>query len=448
MGDAIWDNVDWAFDAPWLTRLLFRAACDRIGQPTAELANSIARRAGFAPSLLAPSAVEAWRRGDSPPPGDVLLATLALAGANVGSLVESLMGRPGKGWAINEESEMQRRRFLAGMAGFLGLASMGGIDPEPWERLAHALRHPKRVDAATINQLERVTVALEQLEPQVSPAVLRGPIEGHLSAIAELLQSEPRPAVRQPLLSLAAETAGLAGWLAWDVGDHDTAPKLFRTGLEAAREAGDAAIGAYLMGSASCQPAHTESPDRRLALLAEGISGFRAEDASPLTRSWLSTLEAEAHALAGAEGACKRALDRAYATAEATTGTIDEGARPRVPFFDRTYLVGEHGVSLARLGYAEDARALLELALSNLPERKVKTRPRLLVALGSAYAQDDALRSDIAEACRLGSEALKIANSQAVEPNVQDVRWLRRRLERWSGEPAIRELDEQLRESA
>jgi tetratricopeptide (TPR) repeat protein len=302
------------------------------------------------------------------------------------------------------------------------------------------LRRPKRIDAATIDHLERVTVALEQLEPQVSPAALLGPVVGHLDAVGDLLQGEPPQAMRRQLLSLAGETAGIAGWLVWDRADGRAAAGYFRAGLEAAVEAGDSALGAYLMGSAACQPSESERPEWRLRVLEDRSFGFTPSDGTAPTRAWLATLEAEAHALTGDEPRCRAAMERAGTEMRSAAGAGGD-ARPRVTFLDDSYLDGECGLFLARLGHAEEARQYLEPALATLGAERIKTRTRLLTALGAAYANE----GEIDEACRLGSEALQLARTQAVQPNLDDIRALRRQLEPWKDAMPVRQLDELLR---
>jgi hypothetical protein len=174
------------------------------------------------------------------------------------------------------------------MAGFVGLAGSGSLDPEPWERLAYAMSHPKRIDRGTLAQLEQVTIALEQLELQVSPSVLIGPVKGHLNTVADLLAAEPPSGMRAQLLSLAGESARLAGWLASDQANLATSADYFRTGLEAAREAGDTRLGAYLLGGAACTTSHREHPEQRLATLSYHGFGFNQTDGTPDVRSWLS----------------------------------------------------------------------------------------------------------------------------------------------------------------
>ncbi len=293
--------------------------------------------------------------------------------------------------------DMQRRPFLQGLGAFIGLAAASAFI-EPWERLSRALRHPSRVDRATVTSLESLTVMLESRESQESPRALLGPVEGHLGNVATLLAGSPP--FRPQLCSIAGETAALAGWLAFDIEDRPAAAGYFRVGIDAAKEADDRALGAYLVGSSCVQPAYRERPYARLRRLEGRTFGFARSDASPSTRAWLATLEAEAHALAGDTSKCLRVFDDAEA-AMSRAGSEDESRRPRVAFFDPDRLAGERGVALARLGQSDAAQEVLGPSLASLDPSVVKTRPRLLAALATAHVQ----QGDVDRACELGAEA-------------------------------------------
>ncbi len=333
--------------------------------------------------------------------------------------------------------DMNRRVFLQGLGAVTGLVTSATL--EPWQRLTAALRQPSRVDRQTVAELERVTAGLEGLEAQASPRALLGAVVGHLNTVAALLQGSLGLTLRRQLSSVAGETAGLAGWLAWDLEDRRAAGAYFRAGIEAAQEAEDRPLGAYLVGSSCVQPAYRERPHARLRRLQGHTFGFTTADANPTTRAWLVGLEAEAHALAGNEAASLRALDQAEAIVGGA-GEEDAARRPRTVFFDRARLVGERGVALARLGLPADARQVLEAALGSLDPEMVKIRPRLLSALATAHVRE----GNIDEACRIGADALALADRQQVTTNLQDVRRLRLDLEPWRDTEAVRELDEQL----
>jgi hypothetical protein len=334
--------------------------------------------------------------------------------------------------------EMQRRAFLQHMGAAAGVA-VTSVAMEPWERLSAALRQPGRLDREIVSELEHVTVTLEGLESQVSPKALLGPVVGHLDTLTSLLKGVPRPSLHQQLCSLAGETAGLAGWLTWDLEDRKAAGAYFRTGIQAAQEADDRALGAYLVGSSCVQPAYRERPSARLRRLEGHTHGFARADATPSTQAWLVTLEAEAHALMGDERATLRAMDEAEAI---MSRAADDGVsqRPRVVFFNRAYLTGERGVALARLDKPDAAQDVLASALASLEPEAMKTRPRLLTALATSHVR----QGNIEEACQLGADALGLATQQEVAPNLQDVRKLRVELEPWRDSAPVRRLDERL----
>lgn len=355
-------------------------------------------------------------------------------------LLTEVFAEPGPGSGDESILEsMERRAFLRGLGTVSGFGAATAVF-QPWERLSFALERPSRVDAETVTGLEHMTMLLEQMESQASPAALLGPVVGHIDNIGRLISGSPPAMLDSRLCSLAGETAALAGWLTWDLENRQAAGAYFHAGLKAAKQADDRALGAYLVGSSCVQPSYRERPIARLRRLEGRTFGFARSDATPATRAWLATLEAEAHALAGDHARTLRVLDEAEAALSGAGEEADE-SRPRVTFFNATYLAGERGVALARLGQSEQAQQVLRPALTSLDPSAVKTRPRLLTALATAHVQ----HGDVDEACHLGIEALALAAQQQVQPNLQDVRKVRLELEPWRDAQAVQEFDERLR---
>jgi hypothetical protein len=239
---------------------------------------------------------------------------------------------------------------------------------------------------------------------------------------------------------MAAETAGLLAWLSWDVGSasRSQARAYVRTALEAAREAGDGALGAYLMGTMSVVEHPKDAAAQRLRILGAPPFGSHASGATPTTGAWLEGLQAEAHSILGNEAEALRSLEAAV-TAWARPAD-DRLVRPRVAFFDAPRLAGEQGICLARLGRSGEAQGVLWAALAALDRHQQKSRGRLLVALASTHLQ----QGGVDEACRLAEIALDEAVGLGVQPNVQDVVSLRRQLEPWRDRRAVRDVDERL----
>jgi transcriptional regulator with XRE-family HTH domain len=341
-----------------------------------------------------------------------------------------------------EDDDVERRDFIHRLAGLLGAAAVpvppfDPMGPEPWERLARALRRPGQVGAETVDHLERVTIDLQRLGPaRISSREVLGPVTGHLDAITLLLQGSLPPSLRARLCSLAAETAGFAGWLRWNMDDPAGAARYFVTGLDAAREGGDRALAVWLAGSAACQPPYREAPQRRLGQL----QALAWSDATPSTRAWLAAKEADAHALLGAAGGCLRALERAERALDDARHE-DESRRPRFNAIDRTWLQGERGASLAKLGRTGEARQILRPVLDRLGAESERDRLWLGTALASTYVQD----REPEEACRVAGGVLERAAHMRLDAVLKVLEGLYEQLGALGPRPAVGDLGERLR---
>ncbi len=320
------------------------------------------------------------------------------------------------------------------VAALLGMAAAA---IPPLDALEHALDRPVRIGSETVDQVEGITVALQSLGPTVvSSRTVLEPVRGHLGTIAQLLRGSLSPSVRARLCSLAAETAGCAGWLRWDMDDPDGAARYFAAGLDAAREAGDRALAAYLVGSAACQPPYRETPWRRLHQLE--AAGWL--DATPSTRAWLAAKQADAYALLGDAGGCLRALERAERALGDAPGE-GESRRPRFSAVDQAWLDGERGASLAKLGWTSEARATLQSVLARLEPANERDRLWLGTALVSTYVQE----REPEEACRVAADVLERAHRMQLDPVLKVIESLHRQLQATSPHPAVSDLDERLR---
>ncbi|HKF76714.1 MAG TPA: helix-turn-helix transcriptional regulator [Candidatus Dormibacteraeota bacterium] len=352
---------------------------------------------------------------------------------------------PDRAWEA-PEGDVERRDFIRRVGMLLGVAALPApifkpAGPEPWERLQRALRQPGGVDEETVAHLERITLALESLTPtQVGSRVILGPITGHLDAITLLLRGSLPANLRRRLCSLAGETAGFAGWLRWNMDDLDGAAAYFRSGLEAAREAADRPLAAYLLGSAACRPPYREDPGERVRLLRARAGWFSHADATAATRVWLAAKEADAYALMGEAGPCLRALDRAEQGLEAARAEPADVRRPRFTVVDRTWLQGERGASLAKLGRTEEARAILQPVIASLGPTSEQDRLWLCTALADTYARD----GEPEEACRVARVTLGRAATIQLRPVLRVIQGLQGALRPYASTPAVRDLAEQL----
>lgn len=334
-----------------------------------------------------------------------------------------------------ETDELERRAFLHGLGVVVGATVTGSLDRE-WDRVVAALASPRRTDLTVVEHLERVTVTLEEQYQLLAPAALVGLVEGHLSTLSRLVTEGLREH-RPVLLSLTGETAALAGWVRADLGDDRRALAHYDHALLAAREAGDQALGAYVLGSATVLPTfRRRSPSTVVEVLTEGARGVDPRKATPRTRAWLGCLRAAAHARLGDGDGAVAALDDA---AELLALAEPAGRRPRVHFFDRSRLAGERGSCLLELGRTAEARALFTDALRQA-DPAAKIRARFLTGLALSHARE----GDVDEACRIATDSLSVAQRSGTRRSVDQVRDLRRDLQPWARHPAVRELDDHL----
>jgi hypothetical protein len=93
-----------------------------------------------------------------------------------------------------------------------------------------------------------------------------------------------------------------------------------------------------------------------------------------------------------------------------------------------------------RLRRFDDAKAAFRTGLAMLGGSP-KIRARLLAGLATTHVR----QGEVERACRTAGEALDIATRTRTALSLQQVYDVRRQLERWHDNRAVRELDEQLR---
>ncbi|MFH8635513.1 transcriptional regulator [Streptomyces goshikiensis] len=199
-----------------------------------------------------------------------------------------------------DESEVLNRRTLMGGA-LVGVAAAA----EPWGRLAHALGRGTKIDEDSAEKLARRASALHLSEHHLTAQQLQGQVEAHLDAITAAL---PRAGQHERTLTIAAgETAALAGWVAWDLGDHRTAHAYYKVTADCADAAGHPPLRALALGYASYG---TNTPTQAVEMLADAAQHVRGPG-NGAAAAWIHARQAEEAANTGDRTAALRALDRA-----------------------------------------------------------------------------------------------------------------------------------------
>ncbi|MEV7288336.1 helix-turn-helix transcriptional regulator [Streptomyces sp. NPDC093252] len=208
--------------------------------------------------------------------------------------------RKGRDRDEEEQNDVNRRRLLGGAA--IGVSAAA----EPWGRLAFALDKGSKIDTPSTNALVERAAELHVRELNLSARQLQSTVESHLDAITQAL---PRAGENERALTIAAgETAALAGWLAWDLGQHDKAGAYYKVTSRCADAAGYPPLRALALTYASYG---TMAPKKKLELLSQATQDVRGRG-NAAAAAWVFGRHAEERAALGDGTGALRALERAH----------------------------------------------------------------------------------------------------------------------------------------
>ncbi|MDI5966710.1 DNA-binding protein NsdB [Streptantibioticus silvisoli] len=151
----------------------------------------------------------------------------------------------------------------------------------------------------------------------------RKAVVGQLNEVGGMLAFRHPQDLQRRLWAVAANLAGLAGWMSHDVGLEPTAQRYFLIAAHAAREGCDRPRAGEALSRAARQMIHLGRPQDALDLMKLAVSGS-GDDAAPRNRAMLCTIEAWALAALGRGQAVRRCLGRA----EDLFVRADGGAEP------------------------------------------------------------------------------------------------------------------------
>ncbi|HEX3811768.1 MAG TPA: hypothetical protein VHX59_02910 [Mycobacteriales bacterium] len=190
---------------------------------------------------------------------------------------------------------VDRRRFLA-VSGTALTTFAASWRAEP-ARLAAAVAGGQ-VDQALLTQIETSVPLLQRLDDANGGGAHMAYVGAQFRAVALLLhQGGHRTQTEQRLFAALAEIGQLAGWMAFDAGDHGLAQRYFFTALRAAREARYEAMAAHILADLAFQLATCEQPGDAITLGHAAVQAARR--ASPGVQASVRTRLAYGYAVAG-----------------------------------------------------------------------------------------------------------------------------------------------------
>jgi tetratricopeptide (TPR) repeat protein len=345
---------------------------------------------------------------------------------------------------LHGRNPMERRAVLAAIASLPGVALLpipgggqGLLDPGAHDVIDRAIQRPESVGPEILEPLDTLIMGFRHLDDTLGGRYVTGPVDGILRLFGDLLPAA-QPRIRQPLFSLAAGAAQLAGWLALDRGDHAEARRMYAQALDWATAADDPALSAYVWGCRAEQAWILRDAIDAVST-AEAARRVAARQDKTL-RAWVETKAGRAYALAGNVDETIRAMGQATSL---LAGAETDGAPGWLYHFHAENLAASHGSALTLVGEAERSTRMLDEALGQLPPTYARERGILLVY------QADALRvvGDVERACAVGTEAGHIGRQTASRRTVELVVQLHRSLEaRAASHPDVRTLGDLLHE--
>jgi transcriptional regulator with XRE-family HTH domain len=353
-------------------------------------------------------------------------------------------------------SWVDRRDFVQHVAGLTLVSGATGLD---LDRLIALLPHAeptgtRHVGAADVEAIEQATASFVRQDFATGAGPVRDLAVTQLRTVLPLLDAQATSGVRCRLLLATAQLATQAGYLSFDVNQHDAARRLWVIGLSIAR-ATESPLGSdltvFVLYDMALQAVHLGRPDEALRLVHLGYNtaAVSSYPVSAATISCLANIQAKAHAARRDAAGCDRALGQALEHFAATDLANHETWAAHL--VDEFHLASYQGHAQYTLALASrDPRAanravpLLRHAVDGFGSSYARSRALYLTDLVGAHA----IAGDVDTAVILGHQAID-AVTALHSPRAHDrLRVLNTALEHLRDSAGVAELRDRLASTA
>ncbi|TWP52193.1 hypothetical protein FKR81_11495 [Lentzea tibetensis] len=228
--------------------------------------------------------------------------------------------------------------------------------------------------------------------------------------------------VRRDLFSAVAQATWMAGLTTVDSGRHALGQRYYAQALNLASHAGDRLYAANALAEMSRVTIDVSPGEAHQATaLARSALQVANGDATPALGAYLHAIEARGLALLGDAKGTTKALENAQRSFDR------DGTEPDwLSFYGESDLMSDIGQCLRDTGRPQQGVAMLERALSELPEHRVTARAKTQIHIAAAYLE---LR-DYEKADQVTGEALTAIGGLSSSRIVERVKALRRRADK------------------
>lgn len=348
----------------------------------------------------------------------------------------------------DQDMDMKRRRVLAASAYSVAAAT---LPPDSWWDLTREQARTRAsvsrstVTSAHVESVREATRFFSRQDQRLGGRASRSALTAFLTTdVATYTAARfPSDAVRRDLFAATGELVYLAGWMAFDSGDHPVAQQRFALAIKLAAEADDAPLAGHIMRAAAHQAVDLGHPAVAVEFAEGSLARRRYTLASPREKALLGVVHARALAAARRKSDALAALRRAEDDLRSAEPGDDEPER--VFFFGQASLAHETAATLRDLGDLKGAEAQFKRSVRTraLPLAS-RTQAVTLGYLGAVQVR----QGKVDLACETWTRALDsmdgIQSGRARDVVVQMRRSLSPVLQRGGG-PA-RELDQRARD--
>ena len=248
-----------------------------------------------------------------------------------------------------------------------------------------------------------------------------------------LLNGSFNDGVGRQLFSVTAELSRLAGWTAFDVGQHDAAQRHFIQALRLARAGGDVQLGCYVLTTMAMQTLLRGFAGEAIDM-TQGAFQRAKHEAAPRVLAFTKLIEARAHARDGNAKAASAALS----ASETLLGRgRDGGEEPTwIDFYHHARLSADAAEIFRDLKSPKAALAWNAQAAAMPPGVFTRSVGMRLAIVGTAHLQD----RDLDHGLQLGHQAVDILARVQSSRALDYVREFNSALTPWRREPRVAEF--------
>ncbi len=333
--------------------------------------------------------------------------------------------------ATNRRETLQLGVKVAGIAA--GARVLDGIGSLPFA-LSRAL-HSSTISNGLLHRYEQEAERYVVDYQRMGPGPLLVDVHDRLVELQPWVRSRQSTAQQRRLSRVVAQLATLMGIFMFDAERYTLAHRWFDTALDAAGEADDATLSAWVLIGKSFVPIYSGDAQGALRLIRRG-QRFTGSSTS-IGRAMLGGLEARVQASMGNLAEARAALNEA----DAVLGAAPKGELALFSFTE-AQLAFYAGTAFVRLRQPDVAQDYAHHALALYGSTPHYMDPALVrLDLARSYVQ----QGEIDQACKLGGQVLAGAPGRRPGPIDRRARDLWRALQPYADSPIVRDFSDQLR---